>query len=1145
MKNIFNKILVAVLSVLFLFGTATDIVRADRTDGLWNIGITGNYISPNGDAYNVLISGTNRYLNFGGVSGFSGYGIRDNAGVIEYKNSGGTWTAISSGGGGGGITLQTNGVANGSQTLLNLIAGTGMTITDNGSGGITFASTGGGSSTPCTTTALSVQYNNAGAFGCISGLTSNGTALTIANSDLKLAGSSSGTTTVNASATASGVLTLPAATDTLVGKATTDVLTNKDLTSGTNTFPTFNQNTTGSAAKLTTGRTISITGDLGYTSPSFDGSGNVTAAGTLATVNSNVGSFGSATQAGTFTVNGKGLITAASNVTITPAVGSITGFGTGIATFLGTPSSVNLASAITDETGSGALVFGTSPTLSGALLGSSSTATTQTAGDVSTLLATDQFVANAVLGQDLKEAAKYATTGALPAIVYSNGSSGVGATLTGVSVGSISIDSNSPGIGDRILVKNQVSTFQNGIYTVTQTGSGIAVFILTRSTDFNQGSQIDTGDSVFVNSGTVNGTTTWAYNGIDNPTMGTTAITFAQTAGQGSFIAGNGIAITGTSIAIDTSVTVDKTTTQTLTNKTLTSPIFTAPVLGTPASGTLTNATGLPISTGVSGLGTGIATWLATPSSANLASALTDETGTGFSVFSASPALTGTPTAPTATLGTNTTQLATTAFVLANASSASGANPTATIGLSAVNGSATTFLRSDGAPALSQAISPTWTGIHTFSPAARSSGTASYLTINGAADTGITASTESKGLNIVGATRTWADGTVAFQEENFIGAPTYNKTTTAATFTTACTVCIAGAPVAGTGVTITNPYALYVKGGVSHFGAQLGGSPMAAISSTGLEVADSNNTTGGEGFEATNTSNGANAFTEVNLNNDLANGNTYTFYGGLYLNSSGYTNTTFGTAVATPNQLELVNNVGGPLTLTNNATGSTNGIINILIGGQNIANEVSRFTQSGQTLGLAGTLTGALNFAGATSGGVTLTAPAVGGSNTVTLPAATGSLGVVLCKGQGSIVTGTTTETNSAICTIPAGIMTTTSHLAVVITWKYVGTAGAKQFTARLSTTSGDISGGTLYYSVSGANTSLSSRNTLDIYSANSTSAQVGAANNLAGYGVSAQGVTTSAFNMATTPTYLNLNDINSSTADSAQIVGYNVIFYP
>lgn len=61
--------------------------------------------------------------------------------------------------------------------------------------------------------------------------------------------------------------------------------------------------------------------------------------------------------------------------------------------------------------------------------------------------------------------------------------------------------------------------------------------------------------------------------------------------------------------------------------------------LGTPSSGTLTNVTGLPVATGISGLGTGVATFLATPSSANLLAALTTKTGTGLSVFDTSPTI--------------------------------------------------------------------------------------------------------------------------------------------------------------------------------------------------------------------------------------------------------------------------------------------------------------------------------------------------------------------------------------------------------------------------------------------------------------------------------------------------------------------------
>jgi hypothetical protein len=112
-----------------------------------------------------------------------------------------------------------------------------------------------------------------------------------------------------------GATTRQAAMDALAGSVTsgrylrgdgTDVVM---ATIVAGDVPTLNQNTTGSAATLTTGRTIAITGDLAYTSPSFDGSGNVTAAGTLANTAVTAGSY----TYSSITVDSKGRLTAASN----------------------------------------------------------------------------------------------------------------------------------------------------------------------------------------------------------------------------------------------------------------------------------------------------------------------------------------------------------------------------------------------------------------------------------------------------------------------------------------------------------------------------------------------------------------------------------------------------------------------------------------------------------------------------------------------------------------------------------------------------------------------------------------------------------------------------------------------------------------
>jgi hypothetical protein len=108
----------------------------------------------------------------------------------------------------------------------------------------------------------------------------------------------------------------------------------------------------------------------------------------------------------------------------------------------------------------------------------------------------------------------------------------------------------------------------------------------------------------------------------------------------------------------------------------VTSPTFTTPALGTPSAVVLTSGTGLPISTGVSGLGTGVATFLGTPSSANLAAALTGETGTGAAVFDTSPTIV-TPTIASFANATHGHQSAAGGGTLDAAAIAAGTLPTA------------------------------------------------------------------------------------------------------------------------------------------------------------------------------------------------------------------------------------------------------------------------------------------------------------------------------------------------------------------------------------------------------------------------------------------------------------------------------------
>ena len=235
--------------------------------------------------------------------------------------------------------------------------------------------------------------------------------------------------------------------------------------------------------------------------------------------------------------------------------------------------------------------------------------------------ATKSYVDTTVQGIDWKASVKAATTANLTlASDLENGD-----TLDGVTLAT----------GDRVLVKDQSTGSQNGIYVVKASGAP------DRSTDADEGAEVTANFAVFVEQGTVNADSGFTLTNNGAVTIGTTALAFTQFTGLGQIIAGTGLDKTGNTLDIDSTVTTNDGT-QTLTNKTIngSSNTITNVSLTSGVTGTLPVANG---GTGITSLGTGIATFLETPSSANLAAALTDEAGTGTVAFTDSPTFT-TPT---------------------------------------------------------------------------------------------------------------------------------------------------------------------------------------------------------------------------------------------------------------------------------------------------------------------------------------------------------------------------------------------------------------------------------------------------------------------------------------------------------------------
>ena len=171
--------------------------------------------------------------------------------------------------------------------------------------------------------------------------------------------------------------------------------------------------------------------------------------------------------------------------------------------------------------------------------------TISTAPTSNTDIVNKQYADAIASGIHFHEAVALATTAALPANTYNNGTSGVGATLTGNANGALSVDSTLTIAAERILVKNEAAGANNGVYVVTQVGSAGTPYILTRATDFDTVGtgvdQIDEGDFFLVTGGTANINTAWVQQTAPPITIGTTAIVFQQFSAPITYTAGTGL----------------------------------------------------------------------------------------------------------------------------------------------------------------------------------------------------------------------------------------------------------------------------------------------------------------------------------------------------------------------------------------------------------------------------------------------------------------------------------------------------------------------------------------------------------------------------------------------------------------------------
>jgi hypothetical protein len=452
--------------------------------------------------YRIALDGAAASLN----AAAGGIVVKDSASTVINRSiatSGSGLSVSNADGTGGNPTLQLTGIA----ASIAALSGTGM-----------LAITGGGTSISGRTLAGTTnQINIANANGA-----SSAPVFSIAD-DAVLPGTG-------------GVVVPNGTTAQTPAGATGQIRYNID----TQVFEGF-ANGAWNAFSLAGGVSTFSAGTTGLT-PSSATAGAVTLGGVLNVANGGTG-------ANTLTGYVKGAGTSAMTASATIPNTDITG--------LGTMSTQNASAvAITGGTASGVAVTGS--TINSTVIGSGTaaagtfTSVAMTTGTITTLpsnntdIVNKEYADSIASGLNFHPACNYATTADLGTVLYNNGASGVGATLTKtVPLSALSIDGGSPTVGQRVLLKNQANSAYNGVYTVTIAGSGVVAWVLTRATDYDTSgtgtNEIDQGDFVLVLAGTTLANTSWVQQTPLPIVVGTTGITFVQFGAPLTYTAGTGL----------------------------------------------------------------------------------------------------------------------------------------------------------------------------------------------------------------------------------------------------------------------------------------------------------------------------------------------------------------------------------------------------------------------------------------------------------------------------------------------------------------------------------------------------------------------------------------------------------------------------